>query len=75
MTGSFPSIFQGHTYSTDEGDKFTVVDFDLIRGHVFVETREGALGVMEIEDMLQSVRAGELMTVLSDADGNDDEAR
>ncbi len=75
MTGSFPSIFLGHTYSTNEGDKFTVVDFYFTRGHAFVETREGALGVMKIEDMLQSVRAGKLMTVLSDADGNEDEAR
>ena len=75
MTGSFPSIFRGHTYSSDDGSKFTVVDFDVTNGHAFVETRDGALGVMEIEDMLQSVRTGKLMTVLSDADGDDDEAR
>ena len=75
MSSSFPSIFRGHTYWTNDGSVFTVVDFDVTNGHALVETREGALGVMEIEDMLQSVRAGELMTVLSDADGNDDEAR
>ena len=75
MSSSFPIIFRGHTYSSDDGSKFTVVDFDVTNGHAFVETRQGALGVMEIEDMLQNVRAGKLMTVLSDADGNDDEAK
>ncbi len=74
MTGSFPSIFRGHIYSSDDGNVFTVVDFDVTNGHALVEAVGGALGVMEIKDMLQSVRAGELKIVLGDADGNDDES-
>ena len=74
MTRILPSIFRGHTYSTDEGDKFTVFDFDTAYGYAFVETRDGAVGVMAIADMLQNVRAGKLMIVLSDADSNEDEA-
>ena len=75
MTRILPSIFRDRTYSTDEGDKFTVFDLHSAFGHAFVETRYGAVGIMAIADMLQNVRAGKLMTVLSDADGNDDEAR
>ena len=74
MSISFPSIFRGHTYWTNDGSVFTVVDFDVTNGHALVETGGGALGVMEIKDMLQSVRAGELKIVLGDADGNDDES-
>lgn len=63
MSERVPSVFDGCSYSTAEGEDFLVVDLDSAKGQAVVARRDGRFGVMEIADMLEGIRSGALTVV------------
>lgn len=74
MSIEIPNIFQGQTYTTADGDEFTVVDLNLQNGQVVVNDQDGRQGVMDLDDLLQGIRGGKLFLVDDDEDDEDDES-
>ncbi len=63
MSTEFPKILCGHTYGTTDGEEFTVVDLDPKNGRVIIEASDGHQGVIDLDDMLEAIRTGEIESV------------